>query len=112
MKNRYADELALKARVELEAEKNKAIEMEKESARKLEEARQRLEKTRIENERKEDMLMRTDEAVSRADELQHQAREMMQKEELKKGVGKQLRRGHRAGSHRTMTPKVGPMSGK
>ena len=84
MKNRYADDLALKARVELEAEKNKAIEMEKESARKLEEARQRLEKTRIENERKEDMLMRTDEAVSRADELQHQAREMMQKAKQEK----------------------------
>jgi hypothetical protein len=84
MKNRYADELALKARSELEAEEKKAIEIEKENARKLKEAEERLKKTRIENERKEGMLMSTDEAVSRAEELKPQVREMMEKAEQEK----------------------------
>ncbi|KAG9193362.1 hypothetical protein G6011_03397 [Alternaria panax] len=84
MKNRYADELALKARAELEAEEKKAIEIEKENARKLEEAEQRLKKNRLEIERKEDTLMRTDEAVSRADELKRQVREMTEKAEQEK----------------------------
>ncbi|KAL1799212.1 hypothetical protein ACET3X_003249 [Alternaria dauci] len=84
MKNRYADELTLKARAELEVEKEKAIEMEKKTARKLEEARQRLEKTKIENERKEDTMMRTEDAVSRAEELQRQVQEMTEKAEQEK----------------------------
>jgi hypothetical protein len=81
MKNRYEDELALKARAELEAEEKKAIETEKENARKLKEAEERLKRTRHENDRKEDTVLRTDEAVSRADELKRQVREMTERAE-------------------------------
>jgi hypothetical protein len=84
MKNRYEDELALKARADLEAEEKKAIEIEQENARKLKDAEERLRKTKIENERKEDTVLRTDEAISRADELKRQVREMAEKAEQEK----------------------------
>jgi hypothetical protein len=84
MKNRYEDELVLKARAELEAEEKKAIEIEQENARKLKDAEERLKRTRIENGRKEDTVLRTDEAISRANELKRQVREMAEKAEQEK----------------------------
>ncbi|KAI4941338.1 hypothetical protein J4E91_010783 [Alternaria rosae] len=84
MKHRYDDELAVKARARLEAEEKKAIETEKEEARKLKEAQKRFERIKIENDLKEDTILRTDEALSRGDEMKRKTREMMERAEQEK----------------------------
>jgi len=84
MKNRYEDELAVKERARLEAEAKKTIEAAEEKARKLKEAEERFERNKIENNLKEDTILRIDEAKSRQDELDRKTREMTERTEQAK----------------------------
>ncbi|KAI4664186.1 uncharacterized protein J4E79_003688 [Alternaria viburni] len=84
MKNRYEDELAVKERARLEAEAKKTIEAAEEKARKLKEAEERFERNKIENNLKEDTILRIDEAKSRQDELDRKTREMTERTEQEK----------------------------
>ncbi|KAI4916976.1 hypothetical protein J4E90_003481 [Alternaria incomplexa] len=84
MKNRYEDELAVKERARLEAQAKKTIEAAEEKARKLKEAEERFERTKIENNLKEDTILRIDEAKSRQDELDCKTREMTERTEQAK----------------------------
>ncbi|KAI4937874.1 hypothetical protein J4E85_000311 [Alternaria conjuncta] len=84
MKNRYEDELAVKERARLEAEAKKTIEEAEEKARKFKEAEERFERNKIENNLKEDTILRIDEAKSRQDELDRKTREMTERTEQEK----------------------------
>jgi len=84
MKNRCEDELAVKERARLEAQAKKTIEAAEEKARKLKEAEERFERTKIENNLKEDTILRIDEAKSRQDELDRKTREMTERTEQAK----------------------------
>ncbi|KAI4671928.1 uncharacterized protein J4E78_000426 [Alternaria triticimaculans] len=84
LKNRYEDELAVKERARLEAEAKKTIEAAEEKARKLKEAEERFERTKIENNLKEDTILRIDEAKSRQDELDRKTREITERTEQEK----------------------------
>ena len=84
MKNRYEDELAVKERARLEAQAKKTIEAAEEKARKLKEAEERFERNKIENNLKEDTILRIDEAKSRQDELDRKTREMTERTEQAK----------------------------
>ncbi|KAI4961180.1 hypothetical protein J4E86_000206 [Alternaria arbusti] len=84
MKNRYEDELAVKERARLEAQAKKTIEAAEEKARKLKKAEERFERTKIENNLKEDTILRIDEAKSRQDELDRKTREMTERTEQAK----------------------------
>ncbi|KAI4682072.1 uncharacterized protein J4E88_004960 [Alternaria novae-zelandiae] len=81
MKNRYEDELAVKDRARLEAQEKKTIEAAEEKARKFKEAEERFERNKIENNLKEDTILRIDEAKSRQDELDRKTREMTERTE-------------------------------
>ncbi|KAI4650886.1 hypothetical protein J4E93_003243 [Alternaria ventricosa] len=84
LKNRYEDELAVKERARLEAEAKKTIEAAEEKARKLKEAEERFERNKIENNLKEDTILRIDEAKSKQDELDRKTREMTERTEQQK----------------------------
>ena len=84
MKNRYEDELAVKDRARLEAQEKKTIETANEKARKLKELEERFERNKIENNLKEDTILRIDEAKSRQDELDRKTREMTERTEQEK----------------------------
>ena len=84
MKNRYEDELAVKERARLEAEAKKTIEVAEEKGRKFKEAQERFERNRIENNLKEDTILRIDEAKSIQDELDRKTREMTERTEQEK----------------------------
>jgi len=84
MKNRYEDELAVKERARLEAQEKKTIQAAEEKARKLKEAEERFERNKIENNLKEDTILRIDEAKSRQDELDRKTREMTERTEQAK----------------------------